>query len=107
MGRSIPYGAGAVSATIPEYGGGERTARQTGAATGRTEHHHGRCREVLTVLGGAGASWPLAAEAEKSDKLPTIGVLGGATPAAESQRVAALVERLGELGWIEGRTVAI
>jgi putative ABC transport system substrate-binding protein len=45
--------------------------------------------------------------AQKSDKLPTIGVLGGATPAAESQRVAALVERLGQLGWIEGRTVAI
>ena len=65
-----------------------------------------RRREFITLLGGA-AAWPLAAEAEKSGKLPTIGVLGGATPSAESQRVAALVQRLGELGWIEGRTVAI
>ena len=66
-----------------------------------------RRREFVTLLGGAAAGWPLAAEAEKSGKLPTIGVLGGATPSAESQRVAALVQRLGELGWIEGRTVAI
>jgi putative ABC transport system substrate-binding protein len=65
-----------------------------------------RRRDFITLFGGA-AAWPLAAEAEKSGKLPTIGVLGGATPAAENQRVAALVERLGELGWIEGRTVAI
>ena len=59
------------------------------------------------LLGGAAAAWPLAAWAQNSGKLPTIGVLGGATPLAESQRVAALVQRLGELGWIEGRTVAI
>jgi putative ABC transport system substrate-binding protein len=66
-----------------------------------------RRREFIMLLGGAAAVWPLAVWAQKSDKLPTIGVLGGATPAAESQRVAALVERLGELGWIEDRTVAI
>jgi putative tryptophan/tyrosine transport system substrate-binding protein len=60
-------------------------------------------REFITLLGGAAASCPVVAGAEKSGKLPTIGVLGGATPAAESQRVAALVERLDELGWIEGR----
>ena len=58
-------------------------------------------------VGGAAASWPIAARAQQPGKLPTIGVLGGATHSAESQRVAALVQRLGELGWIEGRTVAI
>jgi putative ABC transport system substrate-binding protein len=64
-------------------------------------------REFITLLGGAAAAWPLAAPAQQAGKLPTIGVLGGATPSAESQRVAALVQRLHELGWIEGRTVAI
>jgi hypothetical protein len=40
-------------------------------------------------------------------KLPTIGFLGGPTPSASGQLVAAFVQRLRELGWIEGRTVAI
>ena len=54
-----------------------------------------------------GGGWPLAARAQQAGRLPTIGVLGGATPSAESQRVAALVQRLQDLGWIEGRTIAI
>jgi ABC-type uncharacterized transport system substrate-binding protein len=63
-------------------------------------------REFITLLGGATASWPLAARAQPT-KLPTIGYLGAATPAAWSQWTAAFVQRLRELGWIEGRTVAI
>jgi putative tryptophan/tyrosine transport system substrate-binding protein len=65
-----------------------------------------RRREFITLLGGA-AAWPLAARAEQRGKLPTIGFLGGATPSASGQLVAAFVQRLRELGWIEGRTVAI
>ena len=57
-------------------------------------------------LGGA-AAWPFAARAQQSAKMPTIGYLGPTTPAVESQRVAAFVRRLRELGWIEGRTIAI
>jgi putative tryptophan/tyrosine transport system substrate-binding protein len=64
-------------------------------------------REFITLLGGAAIGWPLAARAQQPAMLPTIGYLGGATPAADSQRVAAFVQRLRELGWIEGRTVAI
>jgi putative tryptophan/tyrosine transport system substrate-binding protein len=63
-------------------------------------------REVITLIGGAAAAWPLAARAQQPGKLPTIGFLG-ATPSIESQRVAAFVQRLRELGWIEGRTIAI
>ena len=63
-------------------------------------------RAFITLLGGAAAS-PLAARAQQAGRLPTIGVLGGATAAAESQRTAALVQRLRELGWSEGRSVAI
>src|SRR5262245_29181504 len=64
-----------------------------------------RRREFITLLGGA-AAWPLAVRAQQAGKLPTIGYLGGATPSAMSQLLAALVQRLRELGWIEGRTVA-
>ena len=65
-----------------------------------------RRREFITLLGGA-VAWPLAARAQQPAKLPTIGLLGATTPLVESQRVAAFVQRLRELGWIEGRTVAI
>ena len=57
--------------------------------------------------GGAAAAWPLAARAQQLAKLPTIGFLGQSTPAVENQRLAAFLNRLRELGWIEGRTVAI
>jgi putative tryptophan/tyrosine transport system substrate-binding protein len=63
-------------------------------------------REFITLLGGAAAVWPLAARAQQPRKVPTIGFLG-ANPLIESERVAAFVQRLRELGWIEGRTVSI
>ena len=53
------------------------------------------------------ALWPLAARAQQRSKLPTIGVLGASTASNWSQWTAAFVQRLRELGWIEGRTVAI
>jgi putative ABC transport system substrate-binding protein len=66
-----------------------------------------RRRDFMTLLGGATAAWPLAARAQQPAKLPTIGFLGGTTPATWSLFVAAFVQRLRELGWIEGRTIAI
>ena len=63
-------------------------------------------REFITLLGGA-AAWPLTARAQQAGKLATIGLLGSGTAAAQSQLTAAFVQRLRELGWIEGRTVAI
>jgi hypothetical protein len=65
-----------------------------------------RRREFITLLGGA-AAWPLDARAQQPGKPPTIGFLGTATPSGMSRWTAALAQRLGELGWIEGRTVAI
>jgi putative tryptophan/tyrosine transport system substrate-binding protein len=64
-----------------------------------------RRREFIGALCGAVAG-PLAAHAQPR-KPPTIGFLGQSTPVAESSRVAAFLERLRELGWIEGQTVAI
>ena len=63
-----------------------------------------RRRDFITLLGGA-AAWPLAARA--AGKLPTIGFLGQSTRSAASEWVAAFIQRLRELGWIEGRTIAI
>jgi putative tryptophan/tyrosine transport system substrate-binding protein len=63
-------------------------------------------RQFITLLGGA-AAWPLWAHAQQSGKLPTIGFLGAATPLSWSEWTAAFVQRLRELGWIDGRTVTI
>jgi putative tryptophan/tyrosine transport system substrate-binding protein len=66
-----------------------------------------RRREFIALIAGMTAVRPLAAAAQLAGRVPTIGVLGGATAAAEGQRIAAFAQRLRELGWIEGRTVAI
>jgi putative ABC transport system substrate-binding protein len=62
-------------------------------------------RDFITLLGVATAS-PLVARAQPG-KLPTIGYLGTAAASAWAPWTAAFVQRLHELGWIEGRTVAI
>ena len=67
----------------------------------------GRRREFITLLGGAAVAWPLAVRAQQGDRLPTIGFLGQSTRSAASEWVAAFVQRLRELGWTEGRTIAI
>ena len=66
-------------------------------------------REFITLLGGAAAAWPLAARAQQGDRMRRIGVL--MNQAAEDPegraRLAALVQGLQELGWIDGRNVQI
>ena len=64
-----------------------------------------RRREFITLVGTA-ATWPLTARAQQTDKLPTIGFLG-ASASGFAPWAAAFVARLRELGWVEGRTVAI
>ena len=64
-------------------------------------------REFIGLLGGAAAAWPLAARAQQAGKLPTVGLLAIGSPASHGPWFAALVRGLRELGWIEGRTVAI
>jgi putative ABC transport system substrate-binding protein len=62
-------------------------------------------RAFVAALGGA-AAWPLVARAQQPGRLPTIGIFGS-TSATWSKLVAALVQRLSELGYVENRTVAI
>src|SRR5262245_63826600 len=63
-------------------------------------------REFISLLGGVAAAWPLAARAQQAGKVRTIGFLGAAH-SAWAPWTSAFVRRLHELGWIEGRTVAI
>ena len=63
-------------------------------------------RDFIKVIGGAAAGWPLPARAQQAGKLPTIGFLG-ADALAFGPWTAAFVARLRELGWIEGKTIAI
>jgi putative tryptophan/tyrosine transport system substrate-binding protein len=64
-------------------------------------------RAFITLLGGAAATWPLAARAQQAGQHPTIGFLGTGSSMAWTQWTAAFVRRLGELGWIDGRNVTI
>jgi putative ABC transport system substrate-binding protein len=69
-----------------------------------------RRRGFITLVGSAAASAllrPSAARAQQPGKLPTIGFLGTAAASAWRPWTAAFVQRLSDLGWIEGRTVAI
>ncbi len=64
-------------------------------------------RAFITLLGGAAVARPLRARAQQPGKVPTIGFLVSGRPASHGQWFAGLAQRLRELGWIEGRTVAI
>jgi putative ABC transport system substrate-binding protein len=64
-------------------------------------------REVITLLGGVAAAWPVAARAQQQRRLPTIGLLGSSTPTAWAPWTAAFQQRLRDLGWIEGRNLII
>ena len=63
-----------------------------------------RRRDFIALFGSLAATWPLKAEAQQP--LRTIAIVGNTTE-AYGPWAAALVERLGQLGWIEGRTLQI
>jgi putative tryptophan/tyrosine transport system substrate-binding protein len=63
-------------------------------------------RAFITLLGGAAVGWSLAARAQQP-AMPVIGFLGPGTPSTDNQYLAAFVQRLRELGWVDGRNVAI
>jgi putative tryptophan/tyrosine transport system substrate-binding protein len=65
-----------------------------------------RRRDFISLVGGSAVAWPLAARAQGA-KLPTVGLWSPSTRAIANQRVAAFVQRLRELAWIEGRTITI
>jgi putative ABC transport system substrate-binding protein len=64
-------------------------------------------RKFIILLGGAAAALPLTARAQPSVRRRTLGLLIPGSPASYGQRVAALVQQLQNLGWVDGRTIAI
>jgi ABC-type uncharacterized transport system substrate-binding protein len=68
---------------------------------------HMRRREFITLLGGAAAAWPLVARAQQSPKRPIIGILGPGNPASHGQFVSTFVQRLRQLGWLDGNNATI
>jgi putative tryptophan/tyrosine transport system substrate-binding protein len=66
-----------------------------------------RRRDFITGITGSTLVWPINSRAQQARKLRTIGYLGAATLSVTSQWVAAFVQRLRELGWVDGHTVAI
>ena len=63
-------------------------------------------RDFIALFGGATA-WPLGARAQQRTEPPTIGFLGAGTAVSWQPGLAAFQQRLREVGWVEGRTVAI
>jgi putative tryptophan/tyrosine transport system substrate-binding protein len=66
-----------------------------------------RRRAFLTLLCGVAAATPGTVCAQAQGKFPKLGFLGAQTASAESEWTAAFANRLAELGWIDGRTIAI
>jgi putative ABC transport system substrate-binding protein len=65
-----------------------------------------RRRDFITLLGSAAAAWPVAARAQQA-ALPVIGYLHDSSPESISSNIASFREGLGQMGYVEGRNVAI
>src|SRR5205807_4277596 len=65
-------------------------------------------REFITLVGGAAAAaWPLAARAQQPVKVAKIGHIESGTPSSSPSLLAAFVQRLRELGHVEGKNLSI
>src|SRR5262249_21646853 len=70
---------------------------------------HTRRRELITLLGGAAAAWPLAARAQQAGKPIRIGFIGGASlnSSGMAAQYQAFLTELNELGFSEGKNIVV
>jgi putative ABC transport system substrate-binding protein len=65
-------------------------------------------REFITLLGSAAVAWPLSARAQQPERMRRISVFTGAADNTNAQaRLAEFLQRLQELGWVDGRNMRI
>src|SRR5258707_1121229 len=64
-------------------------------------------RDFIALLGGATAAWPLAAGAQTPPKIPRVGYIAGSSTTGVGHIVGAFRQRLRELGYVEGQTIAL
>lgn len=64
-------------------------------------------RQFVSVLGGAAVAWPLAANAQQPDKIPHIGLLSPFTATDTAKWYRAFLQGLRDLGWVEGKNIAL
>jgi putative ABC transport system substrate-binding protein len=66
-----------------------------------------RRRELITLLGGAAVTWPIAARAQSVDRRPLVGYLVETTKEAHASRIAPFLEGMRDLGYVEGQNFEI
>ena len=64
-----------------------------------------RRRDFISLLGGAGVAWPLAARAQQGDRVRRIGYLSALDDTVMKPRLRAFTQALAGLGWTDGRNV--
>jgi putative ABC transport system substrate-binding protein len=64
-----------------------------------------RRRDFIKSISGAAVAWPLAARAQQATKVPRIGLLSPFSPSDTALWHQAFLQRLRDLGWVEGKTV--
>jgi putative ABC transport system substrate-binding protein len=64
-------------------------------------------RQLITLLGGAAVAWPLVAGAQQRERLRLVGVLAAFSDDEMRPMLSAFRSRMSQLGWIEGRNLAI
>ena len=64
-------------------------------------------REFITLVGGAGIAWPLAARAQQDDGIRVVGLLTTENDSEHRPTIHAFQEELAKLGWVENHNLRI